>query len=158
VVGNLIGAARVKLVPEVLTWDLTDNFGQGTVDPFQALTPANREIINYVSTGPQAMLPLGAGTFLEASGSYGKVNYQTSPLDSNRYSGTVGLLHKLSPNSSVAFNIHDEKIDFQNDTLNTDYSSQEAYLRLDAKGARTTLSADVGYGRLQGLRDSPGTL
>jgi hypothetical protein len=158
VVGNFIGDGRVNLVPEVLTWDLSDNFGQGTVDPFQALTPANREIINYVSTGPQAMLPLGGGTFLNASGSYGKVSYQTSPLDSTRYSGTLGALHKLSPNSSIALNVHDEKIDFQNDTVNTDYSSQAAYLRVDTKGARTTLSADVGYGRLQGVRNSPGTL
>lgn len=157
-VGNFIGDGRLNFVPEVFSWDISDNFGQGTIDPFGALTPANREIINYFSTGPQLLLPLSGGTFLNVAGTYGKVDYQTSPLDSNRFSGTVGLLHKFSPNSSVSFNVHDEKINFQNDLVNTDYSSQQAYLRFDAKGARTTLNADVGYGRLQGIGDSPGTV
>jgi len=150
VVGNFIGSARLNFVPQVFSWDFSDNFGQGTIDPFAALTPANREIINYFSTGPQLALPLSGLNFLVMSGSYGKVSYQTSPLDSNRYSGTIGVLHQLSTRSSLSFNVHDERVDYTDHTANnTNYDSEAAYLRFDARGNRTVLDADVGYGRLR---------
>jgi Putative beta-barrel porin 2 len=156
VVGNLIGQARLNLLPQLLFWDFTENLGEGLIDPLAALTPQNRELINYASTGPQLLVPLSGATFLDLSARYGKVTYQTSPLGSTRYSGGVGLLHNLSAATSVSFNVHDQHVDYSNTVLNTNYDSQQAYVRFEAKGTRTTLDADVGYGRLREAGDTPG--
>ena len=159
VVGNFIGQARVALVPQFLFWKFSDNFGQGSTDPTQAITPETRENINYFSTGPELLLPLGDATnLLDLQGTFGKVTYQKSPFDNDRVAGTLGFIHRLSEKSELSLNVSDERIDYSNDTLNPDYDSQQAYVHFDARGVRTTLAVDVGYGRLvEASSASPGT-
>jgi len=151
-IGDFIGQERIKL-SDVLAWDFADNFGQARLDPLAPITPANRENINYFGTGPTLALPLGGNTQLNASGQYGRVDYQHTPLDSTRFTGIVGLQHDLSPLSNISINVKDEKINFKDDQLNPDYTRQEAFVRFDTKGSRTELGVDVGYGRL----DIPGS-
>jgi hypothetical protein len=149
VVGNFLGNLRAALVPELLHWDLSDNFGQGRLDPLAPASPLNRENINYLSTGPDLLLPLTGTNFIDISAHYGNVIYQKSDLDSTRYSGRVGLIHQLSEAASVSLNLTDQRVDYKNDRLNVDYSSQDAFARFDARGVRTTLSVDLGYNRLR---------
>jgi hypothetical protein len=51
-----------------------------------------------------------------------------------------------------------ERVEYSNDVLNPDFGMQEAFLHLDAKGSRTTLGADVGYGRLEATGSSFGNI
>lgn len=148
-IGNFIGQARVALDPQVVFWHIDDNFGQGRINALQGISPENRENINYFSTGPQLLLPLGTATLLDVNARYGKVTYQSSPFDNNRYNGGVGLIHELSAISSVSFNLRDEHVSFSNDKLSPDYDSQQAFVRYDATGRRTVLGIDLGYGRLR---------
>jgi len=153
--GNFLGDARFTLAP-VLFWDISDNFGQGRVNPLAQATPGNQENINYLSTGPELKLPLGGDTLLDVQTHYAHVSYQVSPLNSNRFSGQVGILHQLSANSGVSVNVRDERVDYANLVANQDYSRQDAFGRLDAKGVRTTLAIDLGVSRLRGIQ-SPTT-
>jgi hypothetical protein len=148
VIGNLIGTLKLHLVPDLLSWDITDNFGQAPLQPLAPITPANQENINYFGTGPTLTLPLGTTTQLAVSGVYGKVDYQTSPLDSTMLTGGLGLLHEISTASTISLNAKEESIRFQNDQENPDYDQQEAFVRFDTKGSRTELGADLGYSRL----------
>jgi hypothetical protein len=149
VIGNILADLRATLVPQLVYWDLSENFGQGRVDPLTPPSPLNRENINYFSTGPDVLLPLSASNLLDISAHYGNVTYQTSPLDSTRYSGRVGFIHMMSERTSVSLNVTDERVDFKNDQLNVDYSSQDAFVRFDAHGARSTLTVDLGYDRVK---------
>jgi len=148
VIGNLIAQARLNLVDQALFWNFSDNFGQGITDPLAAITPENRENINYFNTGPEALLPVGGENLLDVRANYGKTSYEKSLLDSNRYGGGVGLIHRLSEQTDVSLNLQDQRIEYLYGQLNPDYTSQEAFLHVDAKGSRTTLGADVGYGRV----------
>jgi hypothetical protein len=149
-VGNVIGISRFKLITDILSWDLNENFGQTPLNPLAPVTPGNRQNINYLSTGPVLTLPLiGRDLQLLVSGQYGRVDYEDAPLDSNRLTGIVGLLHEISPNTNVSINAKDERIDFEDDQLNPDYDTQEAFARIDTKGSRTELAVDLGYSRLQ---------
>jgi hypothetical protein len=159
VIGNFIGQARFALVPQALFWNISDNFGQGVSDPFAAVTPENRENINYFSTGPQALLPLGSqADLLDLNATYGRTYYQKSDIDNQRFGGGVGYVHRLSATTEVSLNLHDERVDYSNDVLNPDFSQAEAFAHLDSKGSRTTLSADLGYNRLSGLGSSTGSV
>ncbi|HVO22995.1 MAG TPA: hypothetical protein VMW56_05145 [Candidatus Margulisiibacteriota bacterium] len=144
-VGNLLGAVKISLVQDLLSWRFADNFGQVPLQPLEPITPANRENINYFSTGPELSLPLGQTTQLGVIGQYAKVDYQVSPLDSTNLTGGIGLLHELSPVTNISINARDDSIRFANDQLNPDYDRQEVFGRFDTKGSRTTLGLDLGY-------------
>jgi hypothetical protein len=149
VIGNFLGQGRFAAVPDILFWNASDNFGQGLVDPLAAASPTNRENINYFRTGPELLLPLAATTFIDIKANYGRVTYQTSPLDSQRYDGSVGLVRRMSQESSVSLNVRDERVEFSDDTLNPDYSRQDAFVHYELKDKRTTIDADLGYSRLR---------
>jgi len=146
--GNFLGQAKVNLIPEMLSWNINDDFGQAPLEPLAPITPANRQNVNYLSTGPALILPLGGTTYLNVSGAYGRVNFQLSPLDSTRLLGKVGLLHELSSADSVSINASEDSIRFSNNLENPDYRRQDAFGRFDAKGSRTELGVDLGYSRL----------
>jgi hypothetical protein len=148
IVGTFIGQLKVELVPQLLSWNIAENFGQAPLQPLAPITPNNRENINYFKTGPALSLPLGRATQLDVTGQYGRVDYQHSPLDSTRLTGAVALLHELSLISSISINARDESIRFANDQLNPDYDRQEAFVRFDTKGGRTQLGVALGYSRL----------
>jgi hypothetical protein len=151
VIGNFIGSGRVAVVPQYFFWNISDNFGQGVTDATQAVTPQNRENINFFSTGPQALLPLSAVDILDLNGTYGRASYQNSPLNSQRFGGGAGLIHLLSATAEVSVNVHQDRIEYSNDTLNPDYNLQEAFAHFDIKARRSTLAADAGYNRVTGL-------
>ncbi len=158
VIGNFIGQVRVAAVPQLLFWNFSDNFGQGNTDPLAAVTPLTRENINYFTTGPEALLPLGGENLLDVKLTYGKVSYQKSPFDNNRFGGALAFIHKLSEAVEASLNVRDQRVDYSNTVLNRDYAIQEAFVHLDAKGGRTTFGADLGYGRAVEAGSSPGTV
>ena len=148
VLGNFIGQARAVAVPDVFFWNVSDNFGQNRVDPLAAITPDNRENINYFSTGPQLVLPLGATTFLQMTANYGNVRYQVSPLDNQREDAGIALLRKLSQSSFVSFNVRDEHVGYSDSVGNVNYNRQDVFVRYDSQGSRTKIGIDLGYSKL----------
>ncbi len=157
VIGNFIGTARLAVVPQYLFWNVAENFGQGNADPLQAVTPNSRENINYFSTGPETLLPLGGENLLDLKATYGKVTYQKSPFDDERFSAGAGFIHRLSETAEISLNASDERVAYSNNVLNPDYDVQQGFAHFDAQGRRTTLAVDVGYGRLIEPAASPGT-
>jgi hypothetical protein len=151
VIGNLNGFASFALIPEYLKWSLQDYFGQGVTDPLAPATPENREAINTATTGPTVTLPLSSHELLSLTGGYSLVTYQTSPLNSNQFSGGVTFTELLSQLSRVSFSVDDKRIDFQ-DAINPDYDQRDAYIRYQATGARTRLIVDAGYDQLRGAQ------
>ena len=149
VVGNFLGNLRATLAPQLLFWDFSDNFGQGRIDPLTAVSPLNRENINYFNTGPELLVPLSATNLLDIDTHYGNVSYQTSDLNSSRYSARLGLIHQLSPQATVSLNGTDERVNFKDDLGNPDYSRQDAFVRFDGHSNRTTIGVDLGYSKLR---------
>jgi hypothetical protein len=147
VIGNFLGALNAALVPDLLYWDVADNFGQGRLDPLTPASPLNRENINYFNTGPDLRVPLLGNNFFALSAQYGNVTYQTSTLDSTRYGGRIAFIHLISQRSAVSLNVSDQRINYR-DVQFPDYSTQDVFARLDSRGLRTTLTVDLGYSRL----------
>ena len=155
VFGRFDGTAKLSLVPERLVWVVQDSFGQQALNLFQPNTPANREYVNFVSTGPDLSLQLGEQGFIHLGARYANVHYQTSPFDNNRRSETLAIGRELSANSSLSLNVDAEQIRFDNTTQttsvngltfppNSDFDRREAYVRYEARGARTTLAVNLG--------------
>lgn len=148
VLGRINGSLRYALVPDHLTWTLQDNWGQAQVDPFTATTPTNQENINYLTTGPDWYARLGDSTFVNVGARYARANYQVTPIDSNRYSGSLQLGHEISAHSSLSVVGSVERVEFDNTALNTNYDLDNAAVRYELHGARTDLAVDLGADRV----------
>lgn len=141
--GSFAGELRFSFVPERFDWLLADNFGQVRRSS-AAITPENRENINFLTTGPDLTLALGSAARLQLSGRYSLVTYEDSPFDNDRVQGTVGVVRNLSSTSAVSVNVMAEQTRYD-ETSSADYDRQEAYFRFETAGARTELGFDVGY-------------
>jgi hypothetical protein len=155
VLGSFIGNARLGLIPERFEWVISDNYGQVLNDPFEPVTPDNRENINYFTTGPDLILAFGSRNRLTMGARYANTVYEDSPLDSQGYSGQIGFAHLMSAASSLSLNARTLQVDYDEDILdadgnilNSDYAQSEAFVSYAIAGARTHLSLDLGYTQL----------
>jgi hypothetical protein len=143
-IGRFDGRAAVALIPDRLTWVLTDNFGQSQVDPFTAVVPTNLQNINYVATGPDAVFRMGPTVFLDLSARYAKTTYQTDPFDSNSVQGSAALGRAISAQSSISINGSFERMSFDNTIVNTNFNRTSVYAHYEIEGERTNLTANLG--------------
>lgn len=151
-IGRFDGRADVSLIPEYVTWVLTDSFGQAQIDPFAAEVPTNLQNVNYVATGPDVALRLGPTVFLDLGARYAKTSYQTDPFDSNVVDATAALGRALSAQSSISINGSFERALYDNTNVNTDYDRTSVYAHYEIQGARTNLTANLGATKVdQGL-------
>jgi hypothetical protein len=151
-VGRFDGRADVSLIPEHVTWVLTESFGQAQIDPFEAVVPTNLENVNYVATGPDFAFRLGPTVFLDLSARYAKTTYQTDPFDSNVINASVALGRALSAQSSISINGSFERSLFENTEVNTDFDRSSVFAHYEIQGARTNLTANLGATKVdQGL-------
>jgi len=147
-IGRFDGVGDVAVMPQRLIWTVQDNFGEASLDPFAALTPANVQYINSFSTGPELDFhPFGA-SFAELVALYQRAQYQTSPFNSNRFVVSFEWGFPLSPRSTVALNANTERVLFENTTVNTDFDRSSAFVSYELHGARTDLSAKAGLTRV----------
>lgn len=145
VVGGVDATLNLGIVPERFLWFFQENFGQVTSDPFAASTPANRENINYFTTGPDFILNFGSATSMRLSGRYSDTRYEISDLDGQQYGAVLSLARRLSGVSTLSLNAEGNRFEFDDQIANTDYDRYQGYLRYEVQGARTGLTVDAGY-------------
>ena len=149
VVGSFTGGARLAIVPERFVWIFQDNFGQGVRDIFAAVSPNNRENINYFTTGPEFTSRLGGELWARLSAQYSKVSYEVSPFDSDRYSGSLGVFRDLSSASTVSANVRASRVEYDSNLGGANFNQDEAFLQYFTHGGRTTATLDLGYTELK---------
>jgi hypothetical protein len=147
-IGNVFADASFALVPERLLWSATEQFGQVLGDPFLPATPDNVEDINYFTTGPDFYVGLGSQMRLSVGGRYSLTTYERSPLDMTSTAGRVALIRVISDRKLISLNARVERVEYDDQTLDEDFDQMEAYIRYEANGARTNLSVDAGFSKL----------
>lgn len=149
---------RFRFVPERFEWALTDKFGQLTLDPFAAPTPANLENVNYFTTGPDLTVRLGSLGSLRAFGRYSSTIYEDSNFDDQGLLGGLALGREISARSNLSLNATTERVEFDDPNFGSDYDRQSAYLRYELDGLRTRVTAEAGYTEIhdfESTRSSP---
>lgn len=149
VIGNLTGTASVELVEDLLRWTVQDEFGQTRRDLLSSQAPDNREIVNFVSTGPDVSLRLGTATSLQLQARYGRMDYEFSPLSSQRHSLLAGLERRLSASSSAGLFAVAEHLDPTSGAAE-EFDRQEAFLRFGLQGSRSNVGLELGGTRIKG--------
>jgi hypothetical protein len=155
VLGNFYGTGRLSISPDRFSWVLQENFGQQQITPGVPITPLDLENVNFVSTGPDITVPVFGQTDIRLSGRYSNVYYQTSDLDNNRLDGTFAIVERMSASTTISANAGIESIRYQDSIANPDFETQQAYMDLESRSARTTLSLIGGVDRVTGLFSEP---
>ena len=148
-VGSLFADSSFAVIPERMQWVLSDQFGQILSDPFLPSTPDNRQNINVLTTGPDFFVGLGSQWRMRVSGRYTLTDYQDFPYDSSGTAGELALIRLLGDRSSVSLNSRLEQVRYDRQQLAADFDQREAYLRYEAHGARTNITADAGVTELK---------
>lgn len=146
--GNFVGSARFQIIPERFSWMLTDNFGEVLSDPFQPATPDNRENINYLMTGPDLTLAFGSQTWARIGARYMLTTYEETPFDSASTAAEIEIGRRMSAATAISLNASVQRHEYD-DVTGADYDQGEVFLRYSAEGARTFVTIEAGYSKLE---------
>ncbi|MFO1407116.1 MAG: hypothetical protein U1F08_06255 [Steroidobacteraceae bacterium] len=144
-IGTFDGSAAIGIVPETFVWNVTESYGQGLADAFQAATPENTQGINYFATGPQLRVDFSQRMFVIANAVYANSWYENQDGDSNQYGAGVSLGRALSEASSLRLSAQYLKTNYTNGSFAPDYDTWEYFGAYMVEGARTNLDLDLGY-------------
>ena len=144
-IGQLVGNLDWILAEETLFWNFSANHGQEIVNPFQAITPRNREDVTIVATGPTLSLPIGARTFLDASVNLSEARYEERPLDNTRLQGGLSLQRQIARTRTVSLNVGGSQIEYDEDQLWPEIDLLYASVGFDVETDRSEWSVALGW-------------
>jgi hypothetical protein len=155
--GSLL--AGVTLLPRYLTWEVQDNYGQIATDSFSAIETADRQNVNYLTTGPNLQFPLGRSR-IDLQARYSDVAYDgTSTLDNTRTSAELSLVRPWTDIRTLSVNLFRQHTEFDRDDLFRNYYLNSAFLSLRSTPRRSVYQFELGATEVDdGLRKSRGTL
>ena len=139
------GSGRFVLAEDYLDWDIQANHGQQILNPFEPITPENRENVTFVSTGPRFSVPLGVRTYLTGNVSISDVTYEVRPIDNSRLGAGLGLSRAIAPTKTLSLNASVEEIEYEESSLFAPIDRQNYYLAYEVEGARSQLTANLGW-------------
>jgi hypothetical protein len=146
--GRADGDLAVHIIEDRLDWVYEQSFGQARANVLAGDSPDNAQNVNYIVTGPDLFLPVGANTRATIFGRYSTGSFEVSELDGDRYSAGIDLRRGLGARSSLALRLSTEKVEYDNQAVNTDYDSRTGVLVYEVTGNRTGILAEGGYSQI----------
>jgi hypothetical protein len=152
--GYLDGSLDFKIVPGFFSWTARDTYVDAVIFPSQPATPDNLEGINLASTGPRFVLRPTLRTTITLDGIYSVMNSSSqSPsyvnIDNTRYAGALNIIEALSNTSSVNVGGDYQKVDFKDETINTNFKQADVSAGYSLVNSRTILNISAGYTKLR---------
>jgi hypothetical protein len=151
--GYLDGGAQLKIVPGFFAWIGRETYTQLQIDPFAPVTPDNLENVNYLTTGPRFTLhpTLRTSATLDLLYSYMDSASQ-SPLYVNitnhRYGADLKIEQAFTSTSSLYLKGKYEKVYFNDQVENHNFTLGEGILGYHLHDGRTDLDLSGGYTRV----------
>jgi hypothetical protein len=143
--GWLTAHGLLSITPRYLSWELIENYGQVASDPFGAIHPADRQNINYATTGPNLTVPVGAVDTFDLQLRYSDIRYSESGAQNNhRNSVNAALVHRWTPIRTIALNYYGEKIQFDGNSTFRDYDLQSAFISVNSTPRRMRIGVELG--------------
>ena len=147
------------IVPEYITWVVSDFFRQVTVASVRAATPRNQQLVNTFTTGPDIRVRLSPVDDLQAEYRLTDIYEERTTNDSMRNSFALRWHHRLSSVATASLNYEFSDVDFD-DPANADFRRHDYFARYQSAGPRSDLSVDVGRTQVDRINapDSEGRL
>jgi len=152
--GYFDASADLKIVPGAFTWVARETYSELVIDPYAPVTPDNLEGLNTIATGPRFTLRPTLRTTVTLQGIYSYVDsHSPSPLyvniDNHRYGGSLRIERAFSSAASLYLKGAYEKVDFNDQAINNNFSVADGVVGYKYRGARTWLDVSAGYTALR---------
>ncbi len=142
---GLDASALFRINERSLRWFILGNIGQQTINPFEPVTPGNRQNITYITTGPSVFIPLGTRFSTTADAWYSVIRFEEQPQDNDRIGAQLALVRQINPNRSISLNVQGERTEFDLESAFPLIDNYEAYFRFETEGSRNDLTVNLGW-------------
>lgn len=146
--GSFDAQVEIQAIRDRLSWIVSDEYGEGRLDPFQMQGPGNREQINIFTTGPALYLPVGERTEIRLSSMLGNRSYEESKdFDADTLESTAGVYRQIGMTAEVGLVLSTRDVEF--DTLDYDNTIERAAIRYDKTLSDGEASLQLGTNRVE---------
>jgi hypothetical protein len=139
---NAVGTAVA--IPEMLLFRVQDTLGQLSTQAIDALADTQRQDANFLTLGPEILVPFAGRNVFRADLTYGLTTYQHDNTTNSRYVADTGLGRSISELSAISINYRYTSVNYEHSDLYPRVTNEVAYLRYTAQGSRTLLSIEGG--------------
>ncbi|UZE97964.1 outer membrane beta-barrel protein [Alkalimarinus alittae] len=101
---NLLWDASYNIRPGTLTWGISDELSEVTIDSSEADTPDNRTTRNIFTTGPSYTKQLSKVDTLNLTAEYQRLDFKTEGDDNDRYRFISSLAHQFTAQQQASIN------------------------------------------------------
>jgi hypothetical protein len=149
-VGRMAATSDYEIVPELLGIYAAGLYTQVRPDLFRPESVNNREDVLSWAFGPETRLRLGNSMSALMDIRYTASDYSQRALDNQTLGGEVVVGHDGARENFIGVGAGYYDVTYKEHTEPgaVDHTREEAFGRLRASGARTTVSLDLGYGKV----------
>lgn len=146
--------------PQRFTWTVEDVYRQTPITTTTADTPANRTNVNVFSTGPDFYVRFNPVHTLALGARAGNISTGRADVDNDRFSGSARWLYQANSTSVYSANFQLLDVNYDNPTLNNDYTRHDVFARAEYRPSRSQYVIDLGASNISRDRgqDLDGTL
>lgn len=157
---NMKSSLVWEISPRRFTWTVDDTYEQTRINAALADTPDNRANVNVFSTGPDVYIRFSPVQTLALGARAGNVYTGDANADSDRFSGSARWLYQATSTNIYSLNYEILDVNYDDSTINNDYSSHNLFLRADYRPSRSQYTIDLGMTKINTDRgqDLEGTL
>ncbi|MEZ5543320.1 MAG: outer membrane beta-barrel protein [Pseudomonadota bacterium] len=145
---SLNGVASWEQFKDRLVWQVEDYFAQVPVDTLDAFTPDNIQDTNVFSFGPEITLPVGQRSELLLQPQLQDYYYGKDDIDNRQYGLTAGWHFNLRPTLVVGVDGETRQVNYDNETLNPNYSIHTLHGMLERTLSRLQYNVTAGATRV----------
>lgn len=142
------GLLSWRMIPDTLTWDLSNSRTDQLIESTISDTRENRQIVNVLSTGPTLTLPLGGLTLLRSSVEYSSTKFERTRVDRDASSFDLALQRRVTGSITGNLNLRYSETKYDNDFAAFDYDLNSISLGLNYFVERISLGFEIGEYRL----------
>jgi hypothetical protein len=149
--GRMTAQGTYDFVPDIFSWNAGFEYDQIRDDLAAPVTANNLEAVERFWTGPTLHARLSQQMQAMLSAHYAAINYGDRNTDNHTVGGRVELTRQSSPTLSIGPGFSYDHTSYPTDPQlgSSDFDRQEAFLRVDYRGQRTSLGMDAGYAWLK---------
>lgn len=146
--------------PRQFTWTVEDRFEEDQIDATAEDTPDNRANVNVFSTGPDFYARFTPVNTLALGARIGNVSADDVNIDNDRLGASARWLYQATSISTYSLNFLSLDVNYDDSTVNTDFTRQDIFIRADYRPSRSQYIFDLGTSAIRpdGGEDLDGSL
>lgn len=146
--GNLFTGVSFDMLPDTLSWKLTNHYANTAVDPLETAGPENTQYYDVLETGPRLVLRPGRRHQIEVSAARARAEAEVSPVDHDRDTVFTAWTYDFTGLTDIFISAAAKSLTFDEELDAVDFDQQEALLGLESRRRNFNYAIQAGRSRI----------